>query len=306
MQFGSALITLFDAVLVKSAVMLLTAWLLVVLWRSMRAVPAPMSWLRLADDESQEMRWLWWSLVMFAVSEVTCTVEIAALGSKAMDGTHSVSSSIGMGLFAVWLVRYLDRKIVRYGEPACVLNRICHGCTFSEAERCKFLNTGLYGAGFVAAAALVPLFVSTAPIPADPRVWTLPLPGANAWYDRAVVPWVRASFPHYDPTSVSYAFPRSTLIIELRVIPLVAATLALVAFAMMKAHREVRGFRVLAFGAGLLGYVYLEIAVFSSTREPIFGSIAHELAELWFLLVTKEILDRSFGRARRGTKPAHA
>ncbi len=304
MQFGSALITILDAVLVKGAVMVLTALILIGLWRSMRPVPSETSWLLLSAEETREMRWLWWSLVMFAVSEAVCTVEIAALGSKVMDGAHSVSSSIGMGLFVVWLVRYLDRKIVRYAEPACVLNRICHGCTFAEAERCKFLNSALFGAVFLAAAALVPLFVSTAPIPADPRVWALPLPGANAWFDRAVVPWVRAS--HFDPTSVSFAFPRSTLIIELRIIPLVAAACSVVAFAMMKAHRELQGFRVLMFGAGLLGYVYLELAVFAATREPIFGSLAHELVELWFLLVTAEILNRSFGRGRRGTRPAHA
>lgn len=295
MQLGAALISILDGLIVKGVVMLLSAWLLVKLWLSLRPRPAVPAWLSLSPADARELRVLVASLVVFATSELACTVDMLLLGeSRLMDGLHSITSALGTGLFALWLVRYVDRKIVRFGEAGCVINRVCKGCTFAHAERCKVLNVALLVAAFVACLAILPLFVSTAPIAVDPNRYALPFESLNAWYDAVIVPWQRARMPRFDPGD--YQMPASTLVLEMRVIPLAAGALAVASLALMKGRRESLGLRVLGFAAGMLAYCYLEVALFAATRDPIIGSLGHELAELWFLVVTIETLRRGFGR----------
>jgi hypothetical protein len=298
-QLGSALVTLLDSLLVKGAVMVITAWLLARLVGSLRAAPGSATWLELDGEDRLELRWLLAALVGFAVSEVACAVEVVEAGSvEAMDWLHSGSSAVGMGLFAVWLTRVLDRKLLRYGERSCLFNRVCQGCTFSEPARCKLLGTLSLVAALVALAGLPLLWVSTEAIPADPRAYALPFPALNAWYDQVIVPWVRAHAPGNDPTTTRYFFLHSTLVLELRAVPLLASVLAVAALGLLRVRREVAGLRLLAFSAGVLGYGYLEAVLFAATGDPIFGSLAHEGSELWFLLVTTEGLRRLFAPGR--------
>ena len=62
----------------------------------------------------------------------------------------------------------------------------------------------------------------------------------------------------------------------------------------------------MALAAGLLTYVYFEIVLYRATGDVLFGSLAHEVGELWFLVATAELLRRSFGAQRKATGPARA
>lgn len=88
--------------------------------------------------------------------------------------------------------------------------------------------------------------------------------------------------------------------LEWRVVPLVAFALAGVAFHQARARREARAQTLLAVAAGLLSYSYLELVLFAATRDPIIGGLGHEAVELWFLLVTAELLRRAYPRGEPG------
>jgi hypothetical protein len=289
MKFGSALVALLDALVVKVLVMGLCGWLLARLVRGWRVRALP---------ERRELRWLVASLTLFGFSEFICAVEMyfVRLPAPVLDGFHSVSSALGMGLFGLWLFSYVDRKFLQFAQAACLLNRACAGCTVAAPAGCKMRNLLLLFAVAMALGAAPAFLASADRLGVDAARLALPFPALNAWYDQVVVPWVHAQVPDNDPNAVSYFIPASTLMLELRWIPAAVVAAAALAFGLFAARREVSGLRALAFAAGVLAYVYLELAVYSATREPVLGSLLHELAELWFLVATAELLRRALPR----------
>jgi hypothetical protein len=171
---------------------------------------------------------------------------------------------------------------------------VCKGCTINEDEGCKFSVLLLFVATFVALAALPAFLVSTEPLYADAKKFILPFTSLNAWYDGQVVPWLKANFESYKPTSVSFFIPRAVMFVEFRVLPAVAFITAIFGIGLLRKKKEIQGFRVIAFSFGVLCYVYLEVILIAATNDVFLGSLGHELVELWFLIATAEFLRRAY------------
>ena len=300
MNLGSALVGLLIAVVVKGLVMALAARLLIRLYRTLHPVPSRPPWLHLPEEEVAPVGILWWSLVLFGTSEVTCGVEMYVLlrSSPLLSGFHSIASGLAMGVFALGLFQLQEGRLFRYGGPACLLNRFCHGCTIDEAADCKYRSLFLIVATFVALAAIPPLFASTARMDPDPRAFLIPFPPIESWYLHTVIPWLRSVYPAYDPMAAAYYLPASELVIEFRLLPLVAGLGAVVGIQRLLRRQELVGLKLVAFAAGVLCYSLFELVCYRGTGDILAGSLLHEAAELWFLVATSEFLVRSFPAER--------
>jgi len=295
-DLGAAIIGLFIALVVKLAVMFLAARMLVRIYRSAYSAKPGKLWLLLPSENVAEVRVLWWALVFFALSELTCGIEIYILFQSwwVTSCSHSVASGIGMGLFALGMYFYFDTKFMKFGKSGCLAIRVCRTCTFEKQERCKFLTLLLLVATFVALAAIPPLFAPTDRMNADTRKFITPFESLNAWYDGVAVPWLQANVADYQPSGAAYFMPSSVFVIEYRVFPLIALALAALAILLLRARRELLGIKVLVFGVGMLCYTWFEVALYAVTGDVLIGSVAHEIVEFWFLVILAEFLRRAF------------
>ena len=301
MDLGSAIMAVIIALVVKGTVMVVAGWLLLRVYQSVATKPTARPWLLLPDEARPEVRILWWSLLCFAISEVTCGVEIYVIfrSSPILSGTHSLVSGLGMALFALGLYLHFDKQLVTFGSDRCLVNRICRGCTIREPAGCKFRTLILILGTFLTLAAIVPWFVSVERMNANVAAYALPFDSLNAWYDRVVVPWLTSNVPGYQPSGVAYYLPTSMLVIEFRLLPALSMLGGIYSVAEGRRGREGRALAIMAFSAGLLTYSYFEIILYRATGDVLFGSLAHEVAELWFLIATAELLRRSFGSRRK-------
>lgn len=295
MDFGSALMAVLVAVVVKGAVMGLSGWLIVRVYRAASSPPPRRLWLLLPEEDRPEVRILWWALVLFFVSELTCGIEIYVLfrSNALLAAIHAGASAAGMGLFSLGILRLLDRRLFKFAEPACLANRICRGCTLREPAGCRFRVALLLAATFASLAALAPMFASTERMYADPRRYALPFESWNRWYDGLAVPWLAAHLPNYRP-GAAYFLPEAMLVIEFRLLPLVSLALSLLAIARLRRGQVSEGARTLSVSAGVLCYSLFELVLYRGTGDVILGSLGHEAAEFWFLVFTAEFLRRCF------------
>lgn len=303
MDLGAILLSLLIAGVVKLLVMVLAVRLVLRLYGATHLhEAAERPWLLLPEEALPEVRVLWWSLVLFAASELFCGVEIYVLfrSNAAMGALHALASGLGMALFAFGMLRFLDRKFLHYGGDRCLANRVCRGCTIEATEGCKFRVFLMLVATFAALAAMGAWLAPTARMYADMRRYTLPLPDLNAWFDATVVPWMLANIPGYDPSGRAFFIPEAEFLLEFRVFPTLALVLSGVAIGLLRAGREHRGLEVLSFAVGLLCYTYFEIFLYPATGDALLGSLGHEVVELWFLLAISEFLVRSYGEPAGG------
>ncbi len=100
--------------------------------------------------------------------------------------------------------------------------------------------------------------------------------------------------PTYQPSGVAYYLPSSMLFIEFRLLPFVSLVISIYALAQARRGRESRALALMAFSAGALAYVYFEMVLYAATQDVLIGSLAHEVAEFWFLVAMAEFLRRSF------------
>lgn len=297
MDLGAALLALLIAFVVKVPVMALSGWLVWSIERGRRLEDRERLWLRLPDAPLPEVRALRAGLILFALSELTCGIEVYVLArsSPVIACAHDALSATGMATFSLGALLWADAHLLRWGERGCLMNRaLCRGCTVREAAGCKLRPLHAYAATFVALAALVPLFAPTDRLPADPRRWALPFASWNAWYDATVVPWLQAS--GFQTGGAAFYVPESALVLTWRLTPLLALALAVAAFLFTRARREAPAQRLLAVAVGLLAFSYLELVLLATTRDPLLGGLGHEVAELWFLLATAELLRRAYPR----------
>lgn len=295
MKLGVALMAILIAVVVKGAVMALTAWLLWKLRPALLRAPVPGRWPWVPTEHLAQVRVLLAGLVLFAVSELTCAVEIYLLheSSAFLGGIHSLTSALGMAVFGLGLYLYFNHKLFRYGKLSCLANRICHGCTIETPAGCRFRRALALLAVLVALAAVPALLTPTATLHSDGSRYVLPFDSWNDWFENKVEPWLVAH-SEYDPGRSSFYVPESTAVIEWRLLPVAALALALAATALVLRAREALGMKLLVFAAGLLGFAYSQLVLYLGTGDIVFGAFGHEVAELWFLIATAELLRRAF------------
>jgi hypothetical protein len=302
MDLGASLIALLTAGVVKVCVMIFGGWLVYALYGATHSEPGEKPWLLLPKDALPELRLLWWSLVLFCVGEATCGIEIYVIfrSSPWFSGIHALSSAFGMALFSLGAYLHLDKKLLRYGERGCHLNRICQGCAIATPAGCKFRRVLYLSAVFLILAAMAPFFAPTERMFADLSRWALPIESWNAWYDHSVVPWLQANVAAYDPSGAAYSLPPSMLVIEFRLLPSLALVLALISIPLARIGQETRAAKVLVFAAGILSYCYFELVLYRVTGDVLIGSLAHEIVEFWFLIAVFEFLRSSFPRPDAG------
>lgn len=295
MDLGAALVALLIALVVKVAVLVLGARLLLRAY----GVPRPRgSAMRLLPAEpSVQVRILRGSLALFYVAELTCGIEVYVLlrSNPWVSGIHGVTSALGMGLFALGLWLHLDERSLRFGQRRCALTGLCRGCAVARGQTCRMQRLGMLVGTFAALAALYPLFAPVDRLVADMSRYVLPFEGLNAWYDAVVVPWLAAHFPGHDPSGEAYHIHESTMVLELRVLPAVAFVVAVAAIVLFRFGRDRRAAGLLSFSVGFLAYSYFELVLYLTTDDVILGSLGHEVGELWFLLAASELLRVSFG-----------
>jgi len=305
MELGATLMALLVFVVVKGTVIGFSVWFVWRLRGSLREPPPRRPWLLVSRQSLPDVRLLWWGLALFLVSELTCGVEIYVImhSSRVLSAIHSVTSAAGMGVFALGLFRFLDQKSLHFGSSECALGRICHGCTVGRPAGCKLSRVLALAAAWVGLAALAPLVSPTAEMVAQPQDYELPLPALNHWYDATLTPWLVAHVPGYLPDHAPYVITSEMLVMELRIIPAVALAIGAVAVGYALRRSVVRAARLATFGAGVVIYSCFELVVYRGTGNTLVGSLGHELAELWFLLITAELLRRSFpsGRAQEAS-----
>lgn len=295
MNLGGVLLAVLVGVVVKGAVVILTAILVVRLYRATFGRPPRRRWILLPEEHAPEIKVLWWSLLLFAIAELTCGIEVWVIfrTSAIFSGIHSATSGLGTGLFALGIYIFLDKKWIRFGESACLANRICRGCTIGQEGGCKFLIVLLLAATFVILAAVPAFFAPTERMLADLDRYTLPFDSLNGWYDGTVEPYLQAHFPNYGRTDAQY-MDETSLIIEFRILPAAAAALGIIALVLLKSRREILGLRFAAFAFGMLCFTYLEVILYPATGTVLIAALGHEVVELWFLLFTAAFLRRAF------------
>ena len=296
MDLGAILFALLIGVVVKGTVMVLGARLVLKLYRASSAHPPRRPWLLIPKAHLPEIRFLRWSLVLFLLGELTCGIQIYILhGSSYLLGCfHGIVSGLGMGFIALGVYLYLEKTLIRFGGARCLANRICRGCTIQAEQGCKMLLVMLLVATFVTMASLPPFWVSTDAMLADMHDYALPFDSVNIWFDNAVVPWLQSHVAAYDPSGQAYFISYEELVVEYRLLPAVALVIGIVSIVLIRTGREVAGMATMMFAAGMLAYVYLEIAIYGATGDAMLGSLGHEVAELWFLIITAEFLQRAF------------
>jgi len=296
MDLGGILIALFDAVIVKGTVMVLAAWMVVKFYRAARRAHPQRSWLAVPGDQLPEARLLWWSLLVFLLSEVTCGLEMFAVGRTCapLSVGHSSISGLGTGLFALALYVYFDKVLLRFAGSNCLVNRVCRGCTVRDGSPCRFTAVVILLAAFLVLAVVPPLYVPTERVYADLSRYALPSESLNAWFDNRVEPWLLEHVAGYQPHGAAFYLPPAMLVTEYRILPGLALLLSLFAIVLAKRRREALALRLLAFAFGVLAYTYLELVLYPATQDAVMGSLGHEVVELWFLFLFLKFLRKSF------------
>ena len=287
MDLGAAILAMFNAFVLKLVVMGLLA-------RSLgRAYGLTRIGARLERARPViEPRLLRWALVVLAVSELACGIEIYILHRSllVLALAHSLASGLGMGMLAAGLYSGLDRAWLRFAQPRCSLHRLCGGCTVNQPDGCKLRRLVLLSTPLIGLLALPAFFAETAPFAADLHRYVLPFPSLNLWYDDTVIPFVQRLAPEYQTSGAGFWMRSWRLQLEFRLFPALSLALVAVGAGLISRRLERPGIQVLAFAVGVLSYVWLELACYGLSREALSGAILHEASELFFLLLLWELL----------------
>ncbi|MEK6625965.1 MAG: hypothetical protein AABY86_13390 [Bdellovibrionota bacterium] len=299
MDLGAVLLALTVSIGLKIPIMLIAGSLIYKMYRATHASPPKRLWAVIPKEHRQEFKWLYYSLIFFFISETFCGVEtwILMRSDATMRAIHALSSSFGMGLFAVGLYLLFDKKIIFYAEKKCALNKMCKGCTLLAGETCKFNSTVLIFGTFIFLAIFPPLFVSTEVITANPAKFILPFESINHWYEFTLIPLLKSLDPNYKSIGVAFFLPTSTQILENKILPSIVGIIVLTGitlFSSKKLATKLIGFNTILFGAGMLCYTYFEIILNRLVGDLFLGAIGHEIGEFVFLFLLTEFLTVTF------------
>jgi len=295
LNFGAFILSTLSIAIGKTAVMAVTALLL---WRVIAGLRGRAA-ARLASFATPAVKTIGWlfvtGLACFAFSEVVCAVEIYVVQqpNPTLRVGHGFASALGTGLLVYASLLAVDRVALHYvdQERPCILVGACQGCPRRVGLRCRphtlfFLTTLL-----LTLMTLPLLFIVTRPLAADPAAVTLPCEHANAFYDQALVPLLAHVSPSGASLTPTFAIPEAASIVEFRVIPLAALALGVLALILsLLRGRENVALALSCLTCGMLGYCYLEAAVYVLIPAVYVGALGHEIAELVGLLVLRRVL----------------
>ncbi len=297
MDLGAVLIGLLTAMIVKVAVVVSTAVLLVRLLKVSHS-DAGQLWLLIPREHRPRFRVLSGGLALFAASELTCGIEVYVIsGSNAILAClHSITSAAGMGLTAVGLLKIFDWKyfhLVDTSSP-CIAARTCETCTKRQSGICRYRPLLCTMAALLMLVTVPVFFVSTERIDAHPGLYVLPFESLNEWYDDLIATRREANAAADPVDMTAFYLPEEMLSLEFRILPVLGVLLAGVSIACFLGNREDEGITMLLFAAGSQAYVYFEVMIYGITRRPILGFFLHECGEVLFLVMVGILLPRMF------------
>lgn len=301
MDLGAVLMGLLTAMIVKVTVIVLTAVLLVRLLRvSHDDTSKP--WLLIPPPHRLRFRILSWGLILFAVSELACGIEIYVItrSNALLACLHSITSSVGMGLTAIGLFQIFDWKYFHFVDTTspCIAMNTCEECTKRRSGVCQYRPLLSMAAALLMLMALPVFFVSTERLHADPGLYVLPFEPLNNWYEEMLARRQTAGVAGTPADLSGFYLPEEMLFLEFRVLPILAVLLAAASIACFLGKKEDWGIGMLLFAVGNQAYVYFEVMIYGLTRKPIFGFFLHECGELFFLLMVSNLLPRMFPKPR--------
>ena len=301
MDLGAVLMGLLSALIVKVAVIALTAVLLVRVFRVSHSRSEKL-WLLIPREYRSRFRLLSWGLILFAVSELACGMEIYVLtrSNAVLACLHSIASAAAMGLTAMGLLKLFDWKYLHFTDTAspCLALPTCGQCTKRQNDACRYGPLlCIFAAGLILTA--VPVFsASTERLHADPGRYVLPFESLNARFD-TMIERLQQQNPSAERAEISAFFlPEEMLILEFRILPTLGMLLAGASIVCLLAKKEDAGVMLLLFAIGTQAYVYFEVMIYGLTGKPILGFFLHESAEVFFLVILANLLPRMFPKPK--------
>ena len=300
MDLGAALLALVITMGLKLPVMIVTGWLMYKMYKATNQKSPKKLWILVPEEERAEYKILFYSLTFFALSEIFCGIETYILMQSHYLGRflHSITSGVGMGLFAVGIYKLVDKKAFNFTGDRCFFKQgVCKGCPLTAGKSCRFTPTILYVATFILLAAIPPFFASTQKMVADPTKFILPFEILNNWYDNSLIPFIMKMDPNYKPIGVAFFLTKGPQVLDFKIIPGIVILLQLTGIALIqsgKISRIKQGMNSVLFGLGLLCYTYYEVILNRLTDDLFVGALGHEIGEFVFLILLSEFVSKMF------------
>ncbi len=237
----------------KPLYMILTLWLIIVLWK----IRAP------------DIRLVRRGLIAFLSGEAFCALNylIFGGGSDCLDALHALGMAIMGGLVGWGIALFLDGRVLRLteGSPSCVLRRLCGACPSAEgrpgARPCRLRWLIKMAAPAAAIFCLMP--------------WCLPIRPLRLTAD---ILGARVLFSYSDFLQV----------IDFRIYPAIAlASLSVAALRIWRGPMSLTNAQLPFFaGAGLLSFSLFRFLLLNAFRDaPAWMNFWEETTELIFVLV---------------------
>ena len=297
MGLGATLMGLLTALIVKVMVMGVTAVLLLRLLKVSHWGTEKL-WLLIPQQHRARFRVLSWGLVLFAVSELACGIEIYVItrSNALLACLHSITSSVAMGLTGIGLFQIFDWKYLHLADTTspCIAIATCQECTKRQPGGCRYRSLLCLIAALLVLMTLPVFFAPTEQLDADPGFYALPIESLNDWYDEMLAKRQRANPSGTAADMSSFHLPEEMLFLEFRLLPVLTALLAAASVACFLGKKEDLGLAVLFFALGNQAYVFFEVMIYGLTQKPIFGFFLHECGELFFLVMVGNLLPRMF------------
>jgi len=293
MELGSLLMALFTGLVAKVAVMIVTTWLFIYMWRMIKGKKSQAI---LLPVDIKEIKLLSLGVLFFWFSEMACAVESYILleASTVFSILHSFTTATGMGLFFLAIVIILDNKVIHMFNPkkTCVGIHICKTCTFIKDNHCHFESLYKLFLLLFLFISIPVLFapVETKYVPVDRYV--LPFTELNDYYANTIIPWIKTIYTNYQPTDKSFKLHGLQLFVDYRIFPIMTIILSLLSALLLRMKRKKLSFGLFFFNMGLVAFIYFQYILHFD--DILFGSLMHEFLELWFLFITYVLLKRIY------------
>lgn len=257
-------------------------------------------WLLIPREYKKEFKVLYWSLILFFISELFCGIETYILmhSHDLVRIMHSLTSSLGMGLFSLGLYMIFDKKVLNFGQIKCFMIPLCQECTERNNNKCKYTSVLLICSALVVFLAIPPFFASTDLMKADPTKYILPFEFMNSWFDETLLPLIKRIDPNYTEIGDAVFLGTIPQIFHNKVMPGIVIVIQLVSFIKLKSNLLIKrkiGIKLMMLSIGMLSFCYYDLILERVTGDLFIGAIGHEFGELLYLLLFSELLIKLFG-----------
>jgi rhodanese-related sulfurtransferase len=172
--------------IIKPVYLLLSLVLIVMLWRK----------------TIRELATLRWGLIFFLAGEAFCSVNYLFYNEDSFffEFLHSYGMAIGAALIFLALIEGLDRRVLRYSDPAdkCALLSLCDGCVKYKNAPCGLRRLFLFVLLTLIALSFMPLTGTLRPVSYNTTIlgtfYNYSHAAVHQVYEIRYCPWVAIAF----------------------------------------------------------------------------------------------------------------